>query len=133
VPQARTLPTRAANDAAPHRNPSPQRGEGLFRFWRVAGQGAFIFECTMCSHRAKLVLQAEGWWIPSGDAPYARSALLARGQELAIQRETLFAFVRISFTYAGPLERDYDDDDQTEARFEAFLDEVARGARGVRG
>lgn len=45
---------------------------------------------------------------------------------MAILRETLLAFVRVWFTYAGPLERE-DDDDQTEALFDAFLDEVARG------
>uniref|UniRef100_UPI0018E3B8AE hypothetical protein n=1 Tax=Aquidulcibacter paucihalophilus TaxID=1978549 RepID=UPI0018E3B8AE len=54
---------------------------------------------------------------------------LARGRDLAILRETLLAFVRVWFKYAGPLERE-DDDDQAEALFDAFLDEVARGVRG---
>jgi hypothetical protein len=49
---------------------------------------------------------------------------------LAIQRETLLAFVRVWFTYAGPLDRGDDVDDQTDALFDAFLDEVARGVRG---
>ena len=54
---------------------------------------------------------------------------LARGRDMAILRETLLAFVRIWFTYAGPLDRE-DDDDQAEALFDAFLDAVARGVRG---
>ncbi len=51
------------------------------------------------------------------------------GADVAILRETLPAFVRIWCTYAGPLERE-DNDDQAEALFDAFLDEVARGVRG---
>ena len=52
----------------------------------------------------------------------------ATGGDMTTLRETLLAFVRVWFTYAGPLERE-DDDDQAEALFDAFLDEVARGVR----
>ncbi|MFO0430517.1 MAG: hypothetical protein ACK5Z6_04445, partial [Hyphomonadaceae bacterium] len=53
---------------------------------------------------------------------------LARGRAMAILRETLLAVVRVGFTSAGTLERE-EDDDQAEALFDAFLDEVARGVR----
>ena len=54
----------------------------------------------------------------------------ARARELAILKEAFFVFVRTWFLYAGAPVLEGEEEADAEARFEAFLGEVAEGVEG---